>query len=158
MREFNYTRVYRNKRIVHKCLTARSWPVAQAHCLDQASPHYFRTAWLDLLKALLCLRFGNFARLQGYSHGFCTVPFVEKSFVTGELLVEQGCTRDNTPGVGTWITRRLAKHQRAGCPQSHARQAKLSNSLILQYTDQIGHSLWSLATRFSRAGTMPRIG
>ena len=133
--------IARTSRTWRSLLTARSWPVSQAHCLDQASPHYFRTAWLDLLKALLCLRFGNFARLQGYSHGFRTVPFVEKSFVTGELLVEQGCTCDNVPGLGGSTSRLRVKDECARCRQCPARQVKLPKPLILQYPDRIGHML-----------------
>lgn len=36
------------------------------------------------------------------------------------------------------------------CPESPARQVKLLKSLILQYPDKIGHSLWSLRCYLSR--------
>ncbi len=60
--------------------------------------------------------------------------------------------------VGATLVRLLCGKLPSRCPKSLARQVKLTKPLILQYPDKIEHSLWSLATRFSWAGTMPRIG
>lgn len=75
------------------------------------------------------------------------------TFVTGR----QATAHDNMPRVGGSASWFLAKHQRTAHPQCRAWQAKLPNSLILRYPDQIGCSLWSVATRFSWAETIRRI-
>ena len=141
---------------VNKYLTAIPWLVAQGHCLVQAWRHYFRTAWLDLLKALLCLRFGNLARLHEYSHGFCTVPFVGNSLRDSRYVEELG--QDNAPGVGAALVRYLRLTALSRCPESPVRQVKLTKPLILRYPDQIGHMLWSPRCRRSRhRNTAPTI-
>ena len=61
---------------------------------------------------------------------------------------------NNVPGVGGRSMWPLAKRQRTACPQCRAWQAKLPNSLIMRYPDQIGCLLWSLATSFSWTGTI----
>ena len=90
---------------------------------------------------------------RAHTHVYTSICKSIVTIVTGR----QAIARDNMSRVGGSASWFLAKHQQARCSKSHAWQAKLTNSLINQYPDQIGSLIWSLAASFSWAGTIPEV-
>ena len=90
---------------------------------------------------------------RAHTHVYTSICKSIVTFVTGEDSI----ALDNLPRVGGWSALALVKHKRVRCPQSHAGQVKLPNSLITQHPDQIVDWIWSLVPGFSWAATIPEV-